>query len=72
MLFLETVLLFLDLNIPYIIITSLTAVQYFMKLSNQRISFNLMWQGKNYVPPRESNPHLLTWESEMLPLHKGA
>ena len=37
MLFLETVLLFLDLNIPHIIISSLTAEQYFSNLSYQRI-----------------------------------
>ena len=56
MLFLETVLLFLDLNIPYIIITSLTAEQYFMKLSNQRISYNVGWQGKKIIGPAGIEP----------------
>ena len=49
-------LLFLDLNISDIIITSLTAEQYFMKLSNQRISWNGVCQGKKVVAPKGIEP----------------
>ena len=55
-LFLETQLLFLDHNAPYLIISRLTAEQYLPKLSCQRIEYCWAARKKNLIAPSGIEP----------------